>query len=59
MCVFGSAHVWRQKQSHVSVSPYLLQGLLLTTAYCKQAGPQFLRILLFLTPTLPFNCWDY
>lgn len=38
------------------VSPYLLQGLLLTTAYCKQAGPQFLRILVSASY---LKCWDY
>lgn len=44
MCVWGRPCMEAETISRVS--PYLLQGLLLTTAYCKQAGPQFLRILI-------------
>lgn len=44
MCVWGCPCVEAETISRVN--PYLLQSLLLPTAYCKQAGPQFLRILI-------------
>lgn len=45
-------------QSRVSV-PHRLQGLLFTTACCRLAGPQRLRILFSPPPVLPFKGRDY